>query len=116
MHHTIIPVLLPFLLTFGCARAQGGASPAATRATRPAAANPAAGQAQGRSNGSVDLPRYPSISPNGSEIVFSWRGDLWKVGATGGHAVRLTSHPGDDLRSAWSGDGATIVFDSNRTG
>ncbi len=66
--------------------------------------------------GLVDLPRFPSISPDGSWIVFSWRGDLWKVPAIGGHAERMTRHPGDDLRSAWSPDGARIAFDSDRTG
>ena len=44
--------------------------------------------------GNVDLPRFPSISPDGNEIVFSWRGDLWKVPAASGQAVRLTSPEG----------------------
>jgi tricorn protease len=38
------------------------------------------------------------------------------VAAAGGHAVRLTSHPGDDLISAWSADGERIAFDSDRNG
>lgn len=66
--------------------------------------------------GNVDLPRYPSISPDGQHIVFSWRGDLWKVPAAGGQAARLTSHGGDDHRSAWSRDGQRIAFNSDRTG
>ncbi|HWP41233.1 MAG TPA: S41 family peptidase, partial [Tepidisphaeraceae bacterium] len=64
----------------------------------------------------VDLPRYPSISPDGSQVVFSWRGDLWKVASKGGDALRLTSHPQDDLQSAWSRDGKRIVFASTRSG
>ena len=66
--------------------------------------------------GNVDLPRFPSISPDGREIVFSWRGDLWKVGAEGGHAIRMTSHPSEETNSAWSWDGARIAFNSERDG
>lgn len=68
------------------------------------------------SSGNVDLPRYPSISPDGSTVVFSWRGDLWKVGANGGTALRLTRHPQDDLASAWSPCGTMIAFNSTRDG
>jgi len=64
----------------------------------------------------VDLPRFPSISPDGSEIVFSWRGDLWRAPVSGGTAVRLTSHPADELASAWSPDGSLIAFESERDG
>ncbi len=66
--------------------------------------------------GNVDLPRFPAISPDGSQITFSWRGDLWKVAATGGTAVRLTAHPSVDTRSAWSHDGRRIAFESERDG
>lgn len=66
--------------------------------------------------GNVDLPRFPSISPDGSTVVFSWRGDLWKVSRAGGTAVRLTSHPAREHDSAWSPDGSRIVFESDRDG
>jgi tricorn protease len=66
--------------------------------------------------GVVDLPRYPAISPEGSVVVFSWRGDLWKAPISGGAAVRLTSHPANEGRSAFSPDGAQIVFESDREG
>jgi tricorn protease len=64
----------------------------------------------------VGLPRFPSISPDGSELVFSWRGGLWRVAAGGGEATRLTRHPLDDLYSGWSPDGDWITFTSMRDG
>ncbi|MDZ4831528.1 MAG: S41 family peptidase [Phycisphaerae bacterium] len=64
----------------------------------------------------VDLPRYPTLSPDGRELVFSWRGDLWRASTDGGVAVRLTSNPADDLKAAWSADGARIAFESERDG
>ena len=64
----------------------------------------------------VDFPRFPAVSPDGDEVVFSWRGDLWKVETGGGTAMRLTSHPSDDLRSVWSPDGDRIAFNSTRDG
>ena len=67
-------------------------------------------------DGNVGLPRFPSISPDGSTVVFSWRGDLYKVPSTGGQAVRLTSHPFNDLASAWSPDGKRLAFTSDRSG
>ncbi|MCG5530685.1 S41 family peptidase [Halorhodospira halochloris] len=64
----------------------------------------------------VELPRFPSLSPDGDEIVFSWGGDLWRVGSDGGEAIRLTAHQFDDLYSSWSGDGQWLVFNSMRDG
>ena len=58
---------------------------------------------------------HPS-RPDGSQVVFTWRGDLWKVSSQGGCADRLTSHVADDTYSAWSRDGQRIAFSSNRAG
>lgn len=54
------------------------------------------------------LLRFPST--NGSEIVFSYAGDLYKVSATGGEAQRLTSHVGYEMFARFSPDGKTIAF------
>ena len=60
--------------------------------------------------------RYNAISPDGSQIVFSYQGDLYKVAATGGRAMQLTTHPGHDTRPVWSPDGKQIAFASDREG
>lgn len=54
------------------------------------------------------LLRFPST--NGSEIVFSYAGDLYKVSATGGEAKRLTSHVGYEMFPRFAPDGKTIAF------
>lgn len=60
--------------------------------------------------------RYPAISPDGQNIVFSSKGDLWKVSSAGGRAVQLTSNPAYDFMPVWSPDGSKIAFASNRHG
>ncbi len=64
----------------------------------------------------VDLPREPALSPDGSVVAFTWAGDIWAVSSQGGVASRLTSHPADERRSAFSPDGASLAFESNRDG
>ena len=54
------------------------------------------------------LMRFPAT--NGSEIVFSYAGDLHKVPATGGEAQRLTSYVGYEMFPRFSPDGKTIAF------
>ena len=54
------------------------------------------------------LLRFPAT--NGSEIVFSYAGDLYKVPAKGGEAQRLTSHVGYEMFPRFSPDGKTIAF------
>ncbi|MFM9958400.1 MAG: S41 family peptidase [Phycisphaerales bacterium] len=91
-------------------------SPASTVRALAAAISLGALSAAFGAPGNVGFPRYPSISPDGKTVVFSWRGDLWSVPASGGTAARLTSHSANDLRSAFSPDGRTIAFNSARLG
>jgi len=54
------------------------------------------------------LLRFPAT--NGSEVVFSYAGDLYKVPIAGGEAQRLTSHIGYEMFPRFSPDGRTIAF------
>ncbi|MBQ0122739.1 MAG: PD40 domain-containing protein [Bacteroidales bacterium] len=54
------------------------------------------------------LLRFPST--NGTDVVFSYAGDLYKAPLTGGEAVRLTSHIGYEMFAKFSPDGKTIAF------
>lgn len=60
--------------------------------------------------------RYPAISPDGQQIVFSYQGDLYRVSSSGGTATALTHHPAYDYMPVWSPDGQQIAFTSDRFG
>ena len=42
----------------------------------------------------VRLPESLALTPDGTTLVFSWHGDLWRAPLDGGAARRLTFHPG----------------------
>ena len=60
--------------------------------------------------------RYSAISPDGSQIAFSYKGDIYKVPVAGGRAMQLTTHAGHDSYPVWSPDSKSIAFASNREG
>ncbi len=60
--------------------------------------------------------RDAQIAPDGSAIAFAYKGDLWKVAAAGGEAVRLTATDAYEQKPVWSPDSKTIAFAGNLFG
>ncbi len=56
------------------------------------------------------------ISPDGRNIAFTYRGDIYKVPVSGGQAVRLTAQPSYESLPIWSPDSRSIAFASDRNG
>ncbi len=60
--------------------------------------------------------RTSAISPDGSQITFTYKGDLYLVASGGGEARALSFNTAHDFMPVWSHDGAKISFASNRFG
>ena len=58
----------------------------------------------------------PSLSPDGSEVFFSWSGDIFRVPNQGGLALRMISMSGIETSPLVSPDGKNLAFASNETG
>ena len=58
--------------------------------------------------------RSNSISPDGKEIAFTYKGNIYIVDADGGQARQITTNPAYDTTPIWTPDGQNIVFCSTR--
>ena len=60
--------------------------------------------------------RHNAISPDGTVIAFSYKGDIFTVPVSGGKATQLTTNAAQDSYPVWSPDSKQIVFASAREG
>jgi len=58
--------------------------------------------------------RRNDISPDGTEIVFNYKGNLYVVDSKGGSARQITTNAAYDTDPMWTADGRHIVFASYR--
>ncbi|MDE6175119.1 MAG: DPP IV N-terminal domain-containing protein, partial [Duncaniella sp.] len=60
--------------------------------------------------------RNVAISPDGTTIAFTYKGNIFTVPAKGGDARQLTSGGSYNTLPVWSPDGSKIAFNSDREG
>ena len=60
--------------------------------------------------------RDAKISPDGSRVAFTYKGDIWTVPVTGGQATRVTATPDYEANPVWSPDSRKLAFAGDATG
>src|SRR5687767_8549180 len=59
-------------------------------------------------------PGAVAWSPDGTELIYSMQGSLWRQRVGSDEARQLTSGPGYDYQPDWSPDGRSVVYPSYR--
>jgi len=67
-------------------------------------------------NKDVYFASYPTLTPDGKTVIFSYEGDLWKTDLNSPAAVRLTAMPGEETNARVSPDSKWLAFSSNQFG
>lgn len=65
---------------------------------------------------SSDWLRQPALNSDGTQLAFSFQGDIWTVDTDGGQAIRRTIHECYETFPQWSLDDTQLVFMGNRYG
>lgn len=60
--------------------------------------------------------RYTAISPDGTQIAFTYKGDIFVAPVNGGTALQLTTNAAYETRPVWSNNSRTIAYMSDREG
>jgi tricorn protease len=64
----------------------------------------------------IRLVSDPAISPDGQQIAFAWRDDIWTASIDGGPAEQITTDDASDSQPHFSPDGTKLAYVSDRTG
>lgn len=64
----------------------------------------------------VYFTSFPTLTPDGKTVIFSYEGDLWKAEVGNPVASRLTAMQGEEVMPRVSPDGKWLAFSSNQFG
>lgn len=59
---------------------------------------------------------YPTLTPDGKTLIYTYNGNLWRAAADGGFATQITSMQGNTIRSKVSPDGKWLAFSNSQFG